>query len=528
MLSKPHASDQTGRPLRLRRLPWPKILVRAALAVVAVALVAIAALVVMVLSGPTEFGLVRGRAEAVIQKSLGDAYTVDIARSVLDIDPVLGFVVRLDDIDVHDSSGQLVVHVPSTRLAVDPRALLLLQVKVTQVELSDPEVALARDDAGAIYLGNASTPHMPGDETPPALPLPPAGASNGGFPDLVAALYLVDRSIEPQIEKAIASGFERFAVVNGTVTLFQAGSDVQRRFPNTDLNLSLRPQTSALTADLATSGYGGRWTAQISRDYDPSTKTHLLTAVFSQLTLADLFPDLGDDASPVTADIPLYGRASIRFDENGAVQAANARLDFGAGTIRFHEDREMVRLDEATVKLHWDLANKALIVDNSTFFFGDTRGIVTGRVTPVGDPAKRRYAFDLESPGTILAPSDTGVGPIVAQRIAVSGVADFSAKILNIENAIISAGRRLDRGRRQHGLQRPDAVAGDGGDLLADEGDVAETDVDPDDRAGRAPLGRRSRRQHRQPRFGPLRGRDSARRHVAEEAHAAARRRRSS
>jgi Protein of unknown function len=203
--------------------------------------------------------------------------------------------------------------------------------------------------------------------------------------------------------------------------------------------VALDKTTSALAVTLATSGYGGRWTATINRDRDASSGSHVMSAVFSQLTIADIFPALGDDDKLLTADIPLYGRANIRFDKSGAVEDANARLDFGAGVIHFGEDRDSVLLDEATVKVHWDIASRQLILDPSTFYFGETRGVVTGRIFPEGDAADRRYGFEIESPGAILAPRDSGLPPMIAQRIAISGVADLKAKVLNVENALIQA-----------------------------------------------------------------------------------------
>ncbi len=47
---------------------------------------------------------------------------------------------------------------------------------------------------------------------------------------------------------------------------------------------------------------------------------HTVSAVFSQLTIADIFPTLGNDDSLLAADIPLYGRANVRFAEDGTVR----------------------------------------------------------------------------------------------------------------------------------------------------------------------------------------------------------------
>ena len=112
---------------------------------------------------------------------------------------------------------------------------------------------------------------------------------------------------------------------------------------------------------------------------------------------------------------------------------------------------------------------------------------------------------------------------MVAQRIAVSGVADLKAKVLNFDNAVIVAAGCRGRRRRQPRLRRADAVAGHGGDLLADDRRRAEADVGAVHRARRAPLGDGAR--HRRPaRRRPLRGGDPGGRAVDRQAAAAARR----
>jgi Protein of unknown function len=434
-----YPSEQAaGRPLR-QRPTRSKLIVRMITIGLLVLVIAFLGAALLVLTGPTEFGIVRERIASIIRTNLGEGYAVDIRRAVIDLDPVMGLVVRVDDLDVRDAGKQIVAHIPSTRFAIDPYSLLTFRVEVKQVELSGPEISFARGDGGSIFLGNAGTAAPERKPATPTLSTAEVDAADGGFPDLLAALYLMDRGIEPQLEGAINAGFERFAVVNGTISVWDAARQQQRRFPGTDLNVALDKTTSALSVTLATSGFGGRWTATIDRDTDTSSGSHVMSAVFSQLTIADILPALGDDDSLLTADIPLYGRANIRFAKDGSVEDADARLDFGAGVIRFGEERETVLLDEATVKVHWDVANRSLILDPSTFYFGETRGVVTGRVFPQGDPADRRYAFELESPGAVLAPRDSNERPIIAQRIAISGVADLKAKLLNVENAVIQA-----------------------------------------------------------------------------------------
>jgi hypothetical protein len=423
---------------RLSRATLLRQGLKALAALFAIAVILVGVAIVVVLSGPTEIGFVRSRIAAALSSNLGDDYDVSVGRTVIDVDPVYGLVVQVDDITIRDNQRAIVANVPSTRLDVDPIALLAFRVDIHAVELNDAELAFVRPDNGAAYLGNAATAHA-GTRQRPKRPIDaqPSRDVTGGFPDLLAAMQILDRGIEPAINSAIKEGLQRFTFNNGTVQVWDAERAQERRFPRSDLTITVDPVTTALSASFATSGFGGRWTAEVERDVDASSGARTMSAVFSQLTLADILPRLGDSEGPVTADIPLYGRASIRYDSAGNVEDASVRLDVGAGVFRFAEGRETVLLDEATVKLRWDVAHEAVIVEPSTFFFGETRGVMVGRITPEGDPAAGRYRFDLESRGAILAPSDSNEPPLIAQRIAFSGTADLPGRMLNFDNATI-------------------------------------------------------------------------------------------
>ncbi len=404
-----------------------------------VLLIAALGLVLLVVAGPTEFGLIRDRIAGIIRNSLGPGYEVSIDRAMLDVDPVLGFIVRVDNIAVRDSGQTVVAKVPTTRFAVNPYSLLMLKAEVKQVEMVDPEISFVRGESG-VYIGNASTvrPDSEARITGASTLVPPGEISDGGFPEVLGALYVLDRGIEPQIDRAIGAGFQRFGMVDGVINVFDVQSGTQRRFPGTDINVTVDPATAAVQGSFATSGFGGQWTANIERTRDVHSGSHVMSAVFSQLMIADIFPKLGDGDGLLAADIPLYGRAMVRMSADGSVEEANARLDVGAGIVRFGEERETVLLDEATIKLRWDVANRQLVMDPSTFFFGETRGVVAGRVFPQGEEGQRQYGFEFESPGAVLAPRDSGEPPMIAQRIHVSGVADLDARVVNFDSASIT------------------------------------------------------------------------------------------
>jgi hypothetical protein len=429
-------SAQGSRPLGQRntRAAFVRHGLRAIGVIALILLIAGGALVAIVMTGPTEFGIVRNRVAATLQKMLGSGYQVAVGQTVIDLDPVLGLVIQIDDIEVTDGQKAVVASVPATRLAIDPLALFGLRVEVRTIELSKANLSFVRADNGEVYLGNSATAHAAARKR--AVPPPnalPKGA-DGGFPDLLAAMQILDSGVEPPINSAIRSGFERFSLVDGNIDVWDAQLLQQRRFPKTDLIVAVDPVTSGISANFSTSGFGGRWSAAVERNVNPGSGGRTMSANFSQLTVADIFPSLGNKDRGITADIPLYGRAVVDYAADGSVENAAVRLDLGAGNIKFGESRDSILLDEATIKLRWDVPNKRMVVEPSTFFFGDTRGVFTGTISPKGDQKERRYSFDLVSQGAILAPRDSPEAPLIAQRITLSGEADFPGKLLKFDN----------------------------------------------------------------------------------------------
>jgi hypothetical protein len=431
-----YPSARAGRPLRTRggQPAWLRYGLRAALVLLVLCVVVVGAALAVVLSGPTEFAFIRDRVQSILAKGVGPGYRVEVGKALVDVDPALGLVIEVDDIEIHDGQDNVVARAPSTRLAVEPWSLLRFKVNISTVELSGAQLSIVRSGDGEVYLGNASTEHVAKPGAPKAAA--PADATDGGFPELYALLRSLDRGAEPGVTAALDAGLLHFSLVDGTLNIWDGLNQQLRSLPATDLTVRLDPDTGDLQASLATSGYGGRWTANVERTLDRKSGGHAVSAVFSQITVADLFPKLGLETSSVTADIPLYGRASIHYGADGTILDASSRLDVGAGVIRFSEGRESMLLDEATLKLRWDLAGKVIVVDPSPVYFGNTRGVIGGSIRPDGDPGARKYLFDLSSRGAVLAPSDTGAPAVVADLL-LSGKADLPGNLITIENAAI-------------------------------------------------------------------------------------------
>jgi hypothetical protein len=93
------------RPLRQRNSPaaWFHLGLRVLAIVVVVLFVVVVGGIALAFVGGTDFGFVRERIAATMRATLGSDYSVAIKRAVIDTDPVLGLVVRVDAFVVRDS-----------------------------------------------------------------------------------------------------------------------------------------------------------------------------------------------------------------------------------------------------------------------------------------------------------------------------------------------------------------------------------------------------------------------------------------
>lgn len=421
--------------VRRRGRSWGRMVVRALAVVATLSVVAAVGIGVLLVSGPTDVGFVRDQVVQVLRNGLGDDYRVTTGRAVIDFDRLIGgLVIRVDDIEVADRAENVVARVPATRFRVNTAALLTLRLEVKAIEIDRPEINFIRLTDGTVRLGSLETPLLgkPAEAVATTVVVGP----DGGFPDLVGPLRILDRGIEPPIYAAIRAGFNHLAMTEADIVVWDQAGARQRRFTNSNLEIDLEPKSGRLLAAFDTLGHNGRWSASLDRTLGDEGAGHEMTAVFSELTLADLLPGLGGQG-PVEADVPLYGRASFGFDSAGNISFADAWLDMGAGVVSYAGGHETLHLDEASVRLRWDVANRALIVDPSSFFFGETRGAISGRVQARGEGDNLRYDYSFTSQGAVLGARDAGLPPLVARQIEVSGSADPSDRLLTIDTATI-------------------------------------------------------------------------------------------
>ena len=400
-----------------------------AFGILALLAVLLTAAIAFVITRSVELPFLRNQVSAAVERALGDGYSATVGSATLDTDPVLGLVARLSDIVILDNDGTEVARLPTTLLAISPIAIVNSQNVVRTVEIDDAVFSVKRVAHIAIF-GDGNTIPTPNVASPVTeeVAFPP------GFDVLSNPVEALNSSLV-EILGVAEAGFERIGIYNATIELWRDGDTAPHRFDRTDISIKAEPETGRLTATMTASGYSGRWSMSAERVPNASTGGTTLSLVFSQLTLADFFPAVGRDPSWIASNIPFYGRAVIGMDAEGRVESASARIDLGAGYFAFGLGANPILLNEATIRVSWDVPGQMMFVERSAFQFGPSGATIAGTVRPDGNG---RFAFDLVSTDAVLAPTDSPAAPLFVDRIRLAGAVDLDAGLINFDRASIS------------------------------------------------------------------------------------------
>ncbi len=439
-------TDEKPRKADARRWPFRRVLLWS-LSILTLLFVALSGTLALLISASIELPFVRNQVDATIEQALGEGYNATVGSAILDVDPVLGLVLRVADVSVVDGAGTEVARVPSAMIAISLSGIVTSRNAVRSVEADGAWFAIRRD-GGVAFLGNNATTSTefglegvatPAEDVPvDATPLPAGDAAamaetGDAFARLSNPIEAIERSLE-EVMALAERGFDRIGLYNATVELWNGEDAAPHLFERADVQFVAHPEDGQLSATMTASGHSGRWSVTADRAVSPLTGARTLTLRFSQMTLADFFPAVGRGPSLVTTNIPFYGQAIVNLDSDGRVAGAAARLDLGAGYFAFGPNAQPILLDEASVRLAWSVANSVIRVEPSIFVAGNGGATITGEIRPVGSDA---FAFDLQSSDAVLAPADSPAPPLFVERLRLAGSLDLATGLINLDRASI-------------------------------------------------------------------------------------------
>ncbi len=334
---------------------------------VAVALVAIAAGAVAwrLYLGPIEADFAARHVRAELARSFPDL-TIGLGTTeALWPGEMSGLPLRSRDLRLTGKDGGEVAHFPEVVVAIAPRALLAGQLRLESIRFVRPEIALERDDRGAIALR--------------------AGGSGPGGQDRVLAM-LFDRLAGESERSEPLGNLRSIEIVEGRVTLADRTS--RRVWQGGSLQSALRRGPDGLSGDLSFTLHAGKTAARIggSAVYrrNDGRITGLLT--FDGLDPAALPAIPGTSGILENLQLPLSGKISFTGSDDGRLQSGALVVTGGAGRIRLPGVyRGPVRIEALHIAGALREGARAADITRFQADLGDTKLDFTGAVRRTGD-----------------------------------------------------------------------------------------------------------------------------------------------
>jgi hypothetical protein len=482
-------------PFRLVRLPWwwrlldlPAELMRARPALRRACMAAGAVLGLLVVgmlglwwrlgSGPIDLDLATPWLTAAIEENFGSYHQVKVGGTQIERDANGRTALRMRDIVVRDSDGNVVASAPKAEVGLSGTGLLSGHMRAERLSLVGAEMAvrIEPDSKVTVFAGannkrpfvTASAAEIPvmldgsplshtGDPAVTATTASgakgakPAAGSGPALPDFAALLAWLDGIGATGLD---GHDLSELGLKSGNLTVDDQRDGKQWSFH--DINLSLtRPKTGGIALTLSSDASERQWLLRAA--LTPGTFGHRIIDIETRDLPAKEMMLAMRLSGPYELDLPLSGRIRADIGPDGVPASIDGRIVGERGSLIDVDDvGAKVALDRAEFTLDWDNQRNALTVP----FHIESGGNRITLLARVDAPRERGGNWGLDvSGGTVV--------------LASTAFADPNPLILNRFQLKL----KVDTDK-----QRIDVVQGDIGNMevgLAISGNVDYSTADP-------------------------------------------------
>ncbi len=429
------------------------VLARVVEALAVLALVGALALAVRLSQGPIYLEALHDKIAWSLQERAGEGYAVDLGPTYV-MHNSWGVGLGFRRLTVRDAAGRTVLSAPTGKIALDPFAAFLAQVKVRRLELDGLSMRLRVAQDGALSIA------VSGDDSAAPIALPNSGSGLGSLN--LAALIRAGAEAMAGAAQAV----DRLTLANGR---FRIDNDATHRSVTySDFSLVFDHSGEEANAKISATGPTGPWTIE-ARATVGDAPTLALEA--RDVSLADL-EAFDKKPPPLFAEGPISFKFDSRLAPDETLQSLTGRFAMGAGEVRLNNpDARPFLLDEASGKIDWVGDAKRLRFSDLAILAGETHINAHGWLSPPPDPAGA-WAFRLKSKDTRFGPERRGEAPVVINSL----VAD--ARFLALESRFVLDGLTV-RGPTVDGSLKAE-VAPDGPGVSLKLGIDIKPSVTPD------------------------------------------------
>jgi Protein of unknown function len=402
-------------------------------------------------SGPIQLDAFTPWLASAIEENFGSRERVEVGGTQIERTENGGTAVRIRNIVVRDPDGTVVASAPKAEVRVSGMSLLSGHLRAESLNLVGAEMAVRIEQDGevTVFAGADKRPiataSVPAAATavhsearsvqtasamaPPAT-MPSAEARRVPQPasdGLAAILSWIDGIGETGLD---GHELRELGLKNGNLTVDDRRTG--KRWTFHDISLSLeRPHRGGLVVTIGSDNPDGRWA--LTASITPTRKGYRSIQLEGrQVSANDLLLALRLGDGNLQTNLPLSASLRGEIGPDGVPQWLTGRIVAGAGFIGDANGADgRLDIDHAEFKLNWDSANRVLSVPFQ-ILSGGNRITLLGQVE-APEQAGGDWSFRIGGGTVVLASPGTHSGPLILNRIAVSGRFDPTKRRFVVE-----------------------------------------------------------------------------------------------
>lgn len=430
-----------------------KITAYSIMSVFAVVLVAAVAAYVRLSHGPVALNFMTDTIQNQINRNL-TGMSVTIGGAVIERAAESGVPhFRLQNLELHDLSGNLLARAPRAAIAVDESALLKASIVPVSLELIGPRIRIMRTLEGAIELGfSEAAPEAettiveeepegePSGKTDQETAQPDEPVESGGTASLLRIL-----SGGEEGEAGTIGSIKTIRIAGAAIKIYDEANDAFWDIPEADLAFQRMPYGFAVAAkaDVSNGPQGGNWHADVTASYRRESRSFSISLRIGDLVPANVSDEVFALSQLARVKVPLAGQVDMEVTDEGLVTRASAEFSAAAGEVGFPDYlAEPIIIDEGALRADYDPVTGGLIINDSALLIGSSRAQVTGNVLPERDAEGRLSSvrIALRARNVAIDAEGNNKSPVAVDRIEFIGRAAIEDARLDIEDLVVMSG----------------------------------------------------------------------------------------
>lgn len=419
---------------------------RALIPIVLLSALAVALLYVRLLNGPIALTMVAAPIARSLSAELG-GYSVTIDDAIVRMTAQGGLEFRLRNVRLVDPDARALAIAPLAAVSLSMDAMrngrfaaervVLIEPQLLAVSGSDPEVPTPVTATGASKPG-------PPLATQPVTRTLKTDKVDGAAPERPDMARLVFETLAGKIQDGgSASYLKSVGLRQATIAANVLGHPHPLVMASADIDLEQHKRDGTISGSAVFDSSRGPVQVNLVAQSVDDQRAALLTFKFVDVVPASLGSVDEANAPWRGLDVPLTGMAEMRIGAGGAILAARATIDLGAGTLGAPPRRGAppvgLSIDGGQAKFVYDPLKKSIVLESSRFHSAQSYIVLQG-ATKLPPNGTRVWTFQASAQEGAIGIVGTQDRRLPLETFAIEGAIDPSTGGLLVRQGVLKVG----------------------------------------------------------------------------------------